>query len=279
VIAHFDIDAFYASVAQRDDPSLRGLPLAVAGNSRRAVVLTASYEARPFGVRSAMPLYKARALCPQLRVVAPNFERYRDASQRVFAIFARGAGAVEGLSLDEAFVGLDDLDLTAAVSYAEGVRRAVRDEVGLTVSAGIAARKMVAKIASDEAKPDGLRAVSPGDEAEYLAPMPVGRLWGVGPKTLARLTPHGIVTIGDIANLSDAPSNSSAAAAKRCANSRAATIRAASNPAARRARSPPKRRSNTICATVRNSVRSCMRCAKTSRAAWKRTACAARRSA
>jgi DNA polymerase-4 len=203
MIAHFDIDAFYASVAQRDDPSLRGLPLAVAGNSRRAVVLTASYEARPFGVRSAMPLYKARALCPQLRVVAPNFESYRDSSQRVFAIFARGAGAVEGLSLDEAFVGLDDFDLTTAVSYAEGVRRAVRDEVGLTVSAGIAARKMVAKIASDEAKPDGLRAVAPGDEADYLAPMPVGRLWGVGPKTLARLTPHGIATIGDIASLSD----------------------------------------------------------------------------
>jgi DNA polymerase-4 len=204
MIAHFDIDAFYASVAQRDDPSLRGKPLAVAGSSRRAVVLTASYEARPFGVRSAMPLYKARALCPQLLVAPPDFERYRDSSRRVFAIFARGAGAVEGLSMDEAFVALDDRDLTAAVAYAEDVRAAVRAEVGLTVSAGIAVRKMVAKIASDEAKPDGLRAVAPGDEAEYLAPMPVGRLWGVGPKTLARLTPHGIETIGDIANLSDA---------------------------------------------------------------------------
>jgi DNA polymerase-4 len=203
MIAHFDIDAFYASVAQRDDPSLRGKPLAVAGNSRRAVVLTASYEARPFGVRSAMPLYKARALCPGLLVVAPDFTSYRDASRAVFAIFARGANAVEGLSLDEAFVSLDEADLTSAVAYAEGVRTAVRAEVGLTVSAGVAARKMVAKIASDEAKPDGLRAVAPGDEAEYLAPMPVGRLWGVGPKTLARLTPKGIATIGDIANLSD----------------------------------------------------------------------------
>lgn len=203
MIAHFDIDAFYASVAQRDDPSLRGQPLAIAGSSRRAVVLTASYEARPFGVRSAMPLYRARALCPQLLVVPPNFESYRASSKAVFAIFARGAGAVEGLSLDEAYVGLDDRDLTEAVAYAQGVREAVRGEVGLTVSAGVAARKMVAKIASDEAKPDGLRAVVPGDEATYLAPMPVGRLWGVGPKKLARLSARGIATIGDIAALSD----------------------------------------------------------------------------
>ena len=130
MIAHFDLDAFYASVAQRDDPSLRGKPLAVAGNSRRAVVLTASYEARPFGVRSAMPLYKAKALCPNLLVVSPDFEKYRDSSRRVFAIFARGANAVEGLSLDEAFVALDDYDLTAAVTYGENVRHAVREEVG-----------------------------------------------------------------------------------------------------------------------------------------------------
>ena len=203
MIAHFDIDAFYASVAQRDDPSLRGKPLAIAGSSRRAVVLTASYEARPFGVRSAMPLYKARALCPNLVVVSPDFEKYRDSSRRVFAIFARGANAVEGLSLDEAFVALEGYDLTAAVTYGENVRSAVREEVGLTVSAGIAARKMVAKIASDEAKPDGLRAVAPGDESEYLAPMPVGRLWGIGPKTLARIVPYGIATIGDIATLTD----------------------------------------------------------------------------
>ncbi|MBD5633726.1 MAG: DNA polymerase IV, partial [Candidatus Eremiobacteraeota bacterium] len=106
MIAHFDIDAFYASVAQRDDPSLRGLPLAIAGNSRRSVVLTASYEARPFGVRSAMPLFKARSLCPGLVVAPPNFERYHELSQAVFAIFARGGGAVEGLSLDEAFVAV-----------------------------------------------------------------------------------------------------------------------------------------------------------------------------
>jgi DNA polymerase-4 len=203
VIAHFDIDAFYASVAQRDDPSLRGKPLAIAGNSRRSVVLTASYEARPFGVRSAMPLYKAKALCPGLVVAPPNFERYHELSHAVFAIFARGGGAVEGLSLDEAFVDAGTSDLDEAIAFAEGVRRAVRDEVGLTVSAGVAAVKMVAKIASDAAKPDGLAAVAPGTEAAYLAPLPAGRLWGVGPKTQARLAARSIETIGQIADLSD----------------------------------------------------------------------------
>jgi DNA polymerase-4 len=203
VIAHFDIDAFYASVAQRDDPSLRGKPLAIAGNSRRSVVLTASYEARPFGVRSAMPLYKAKALCPGLVVASPNFERYHELSHAVFAIFARGGRAVEGLSLDEAFVDAGTSDLDEAIAFAEDVRRAVRDEVGLTVSAGVAAVKMVAKIASDAAKPDGLAAVAPGTEAAYLAPLPAGRLWGVGPKTQARLAARSIETIGQIADLSD----------------------------------------------------------------------------
>ncbi len=203
MIAHFDIDAFYASVAQRDDPSLRGKPLAIAGDSRRSVVLTASYEARPFGVRSAMPLYKAKALCPGLVVAPPNFERYRELSHAVFAIFGRGGRAVEGLSMDEAFVDAATDGIDDAIAFAEGVRRAVRDEVGLTVSAGVAAVKMVAKIASDAAKPDGLAAVTPGTEAAYLAPMPVGRLWGVGPKTQARLAARAIDTIGQIAALSD----------------------------------------------------------------------------
>ena len=167
-------------------------------------MLTASYEARPFGVRSAMPLYRARSLCPGLLVVAPDFDRYRESSRAVFAIFARGATAVEGLSLDEAYVAVPDADLDAAIAYARGVRAAVREEVGLTVSAGVAAQKMVAKIASDNAKPDGLASVAPGDEAAYLAPLPVGRLWGVGPKTQVRLQKRGIATIGDVAALSDA---------------------------------------------------------------------------
>ncbi len=203
MIAHFDLDAFYASVAQRDDPALRGKPVAVAGSSRRAVVLTASYEARPYGVRSAMPLFKARALCADLVVVPPNFERYHELSRAVFAIFARGERAVEGLSLDEAFVALPATDLPSALEYAQDVRRSVREEVGLTVSAGVAAQKMVAKIASDAAKPDGCAGVEPGTEADYLAPLPVGRLWGVGPKTQARLAERGIATIGQIAALGD----------------------------------------------------------------------------
>jgi DNA polymerase-4 len=203
VIAHFDIDAFYASVAQLDDPALRAKPLAVAWNSRRSVVLTASYEARPFGVRSAMPLYKALGLCPGLVVVSPNFDRYRELSRAVFAIFARDSIAVEGLSLDEAYVSIAAPNLAEAVAYATRVRAAVREEVGLTVSAGVAAQKMVAKIASDAAKPDGLAAIEPGTEAEYLAPMPVGRLWGIGPKTQERLAHRNITTIGQLAGLSD----------------------------------------------------------------------------
>lgn len=204
MIAHFDIDAFYASVAQRDDPQLRGKPLAIAGSSRRSVVLTASYEARSFGVRSALPLWRAKELCAELIVIPPNFPRYRELSQVVFAIFECGGRAVEGLSLDEAFVAVGTDDLETSVAYAQLVREAVRAEAGLTVSAGVAAGKMAAKVASDDAKPDGLRAIAPGTEAAYLAPLPVGRLWGIGPKTQARLAGCGITTIGEIAALSDA---------------------------------------------------------------------------
>jgi DNA polymerase-4 len=205
VIVHFDLDAFYASVAQRDDPSLRGVPLAVSGSSRRAVVLTASYEARPFGVRSAMPLYRARELCPQLVVVAPDFTRYRETSRAVFAIFGEDERAVEGLSLDEAFVDPRTTDVDVAIAFAERVRARVRAEVGLTVSAGVARGKMIAKIASDLRKPDGLTVVAPGSEAAFLAPLPIGRLWGVGPKTQPRLEAAGIRTIGDVAALADEP--------------------------------------------------------------------------
>ncbi len=203
MIVHFDIDAFYASVAQLDDPTLRGKPLAVAGSGRRAVVLTASYEARPFGVRSALPLYRALELCPQLVVVRPNFARYRELSRAVFAIFERVGLALEGLSLDEAFVDLGPRELEDAVACAAALRAEVRAQIGLTVSAGVAAQKMVAKIACDAAKPDGLAAVAPGGEAAYLAPLPAGRLWGIGPKTQARLLAEGIETIGTLAALED----------------------------------------------------------------------------
>ncbi len=203
MIAHFDIDAFYASVAVRDDPSLRGKPVAVAGRHRRAVVLTASYEARPYGVRSAIPLYRALELCPQLVVVPPNMQRYKSISTEVFAIFGARGHRVEGLSLDEAFVDLNDATIDIAKDVAARIRADVFTGTGLTVSAGVASGKMIAKIASDSCKPDGLLAVEPGSEAEFLAPLPVGRLWGVGPKTVARLQTFGITTIGEVAALGD----------------------------------------------------------------------------
>lgn len=203
MIAHFDIDAFYASVAVRDDPSLRGKPLAIAGRSRRAVVLTASYEARPFGVRSAMPLYKARAACPGLVVVPPDMGKYKIASREVFAIFGARGHAVEGLSMDEAFVDFGDVSIGEASELAAAIRAEVLKATSLTVSAGVAGGKMIAKIASDACKPNGLMAIDPGTEAEFLAPLPVGRLWGIGPKTQKRLTGFGILTIGDLAALDD----------------------------------------------------------------------------
>ncbi len=201
MIAHFDVDAFYANVEIRDNPALRGKPVAVAGSSRRAVVLTASYEARPFGVKSAVPLYKALALCPQLLVVPPNMQKYRDVSREIFAVFERRGHPVQGLSMDEAFIDFGDVSLESAVDLAQTIRREVREAVGLTVSAGVASGKMVAKVLSDSCKPNGLQSIRPGEEATFLAPLPVGRLWGVGPKTQARLLERGITTIGNVAAL------------------------------------------------------------------------------
>lgn len=203
MIAHFDVDAFYANVEIRDDPSLRGKPVAVAGSSRRAVVLTASYEARPFGVKSAVPLWKAMEACPQLVVVRPNMQKYRDVSREIFAIFERRGHKVQGLSMDEAFVDLGDVPLEDAVALAQTIRAEIFDAVRLTISAGVASGKMVAKILSDSCKPNGLQSLAPGEEAAFLAPLAVGQLWGVGPKTQARLLERNIATIGDIAALSD----------------------------------------------------------------------------
>ena len=203
MIAHFDVDAFYASVEIRDNPALRGLPVAVAGSSRRAVVLTASYEARPFGVKSAVPLYKALAACPQLVVVPPNMQKYRETSRRIFEIFGARGHKVQGLSMDEAFVDLGDCTIGEAAQVAQTIRDEIYATVELTVSAGVATGKMVAKILSDTCKPNGLKALAPGEEAAFLAPLPVGRLWGVGPKTQQRLLERGISTIGDVAALSD----------------------------------------------------------------------------
>jgi len=203
-IAHFDIDAFYASVAVRDDSSLVGKPVAVAGSHRRAVVLTASYEARPFGVRSAIPLYRARQLCPQLVVVPPDMAKYKDVSRSVFAIFGSRGHAVQGLSMDEAFVDLGDIALDEAIGLTQQIRDEVLRETRLTVSAGVATGKLIAKIASDSCKPNGLLAITPGEEQSFLSPLPVGRLWGIGPKTAARLQTFGITTIGHVGALDDA---------------------------------------------------------------------------
>jgi DNA polymerase-4 len=195
------MDAFYASVEQRDDPRLRGRPVIVGGHSRRGVVLAASYEVRPFGVRSAMPMARALRLAPDAVVVPPRMRAYSDASERVFDILHTVTPLVEGLSLDEAF-----LDVTASVrlfgtaaEIATLLRRRIAEELGLPASAGIADVKFVAKIASDLAKPNGQHEVAPGTSADFLAPLGIGRLWGVGPKTEARLKLLGLATIGDLA--------------------------------------------------------------------------------
>lgn len=203
MIAHFDVDAFYANVEVRDNPELRGKPLVVAGSSRRAVVLTASYEARPFGVKSALPLWKALHACPNLIVVSPNMSKYREVSRAIFDVLGKRGHPVQGLSMDEAFVDFGDITTDDALALARSIRAEIRSAVGLTVSAGIATGKMVAKIVCDGCKPDGLTALAPGQEAAFLAPLPVGRLWGVGPKTQARLLERRVTTIGDVAVLSD----------------------------------------------------------------------------
>ena len=206
VILHLDLDAFYASVEQLDDATLRGRPVIVAGPSNRGVVCAASYEARRHGVRSAMPTVRARRLCPDGVFLAPRFPRYQELSERVFAIYRRYTPLVEPLSLDEAF-----LDVTASLALhgagsaiAARIRGEVRSEAGLTVSAGIADVKLAAKIASDLGKPDGLVEVPAGGTRAFLAPLPVGRLWGVGTVTEGALAALGIHTIGQLAGSPEA---------------------------------------------------------------------------
>lgn len=202
VIFHADMDAFYAAVEQRDRPELRGLPVIVGGTGRRGVVSTASYEARPFGVHSAMPSEEARRLCPQGIFVPPDFARYTEASSRIMETFGRFSPLVEPLSLDEAFLdmtgttGLFGPPAEAAQELKDAVREATR---GLTVSVGVAPCKFVAKVASDFKKPDGLTVVPPEEVRAFLDPLGVERLWGVGPKTLPALHRLGLMTIGQVA--------------------------------------------------------------------------------
>ena len=203
-IIHLDMDAFYASVEELDNPELKGKPVIVGGSSMRGVVSAASYEARKYKIHSAMPIAQAMRLCPHGVFLPVRMKRYKEISNKVFSIFQKYTPLVEPLSLDEAF-----LDVTSsrklfgtAEDIARQIRKQVFEEIGLTISAGVAASKLVAKIASDFNKPDGLTIVPAGSEAEFLAPLPIKRLWGVGKKTQETLGLLGVHTIGDIAGLS-----------------------------------------------------------------------------
>ena len=199
-IVHVDMDAFYASVEQRDDPALRGKPVVVAWKGKRSVVCAASYEARRFGVRSAMPAISAERLCPEAIFLPPDFTRYKAVSRAVREIFQRHTELIEPLSLDEAYLDVTEnkTDLPTATKVAKAIRQQIRDELFLTASAGVAPNKFLAKIASDWRKPDGLFVIQPGDVDAFLAPLPVGRIPGVGKVTEARLGQMGIRTVGDV---------------------------------------------------------------------------------
>ncbi|HVU76712.1 MAG TPA: DNA polymerase IV [Gaiellaceae bacterium] len=196
-ILHADLDSFFASVEQRDDPSLRGQPTIVGAG----VVLAASYEAKAFGVYTPMGLRSALALCPHARVVSPRFHAYSEASKAVFRIFDDTTPLVEGLSIDEAFLDVRGMErgFGTPLELAQRLRRRVKHEVGLPITVGIAGTKFLAKVASAVAKPDGLLAVEPGKELEFLHPLPVERLWGVGPVTAAKLHEWGLYTVGQVA--------------------------------------------------------------------------------
>ncbi|MGE5562260.1 MAG: DNA polymerase IV [Bacillota bacterium] len=198
-IIHVDMDAFYASVEQRDDPSLKGKPLAV-GGGHRGVVAAASYEARKFGVRSAMPSVTARRRCPELLFVKPRFDVYRAVSQQIRAIFADYTDLVEPLSLDEAYLDVseDRLRLGTARAIAEDIRRRIAKETGLTASAGVSYCKFIAKLASDYRKPDGLTVITPERGPEFVASLPVARFHGVGPVTARKMERLGIFTGADL---------------------------------------------------------------------------------
>jgi DNA polymerase-4 len=200
-ILHADLDAFYASVEQRDDPTLRGRPVIVGGG----VVLAASYEAKAMGVRTAMNGRQARGLCPNAIVVPPRMTAYSEASKAVFAVFDDTTPLVEGLSIDEAFLDVGGLRRVAGepIDIARRLRREVRERVGLAITVGIARTKFLAKVASAVAKPDGLLLVRPDRELAFLHPLPVERLWGVGPVTSRKLHDRGVATVGQLARVGE----------------------------------------------------------------------------
>ncbi len=205
-ILHVDLDAFYAAVEQRDDPSLRGKPVLVGGSVRRGVVASCSYEARAFGIKSAMPMAEAMRRCPKAIVVRHRMERYVEASRTFFAILGDFSPDVEGLSLDEAFLDCTGSERLLGDGPAIGaaIKKRVREELSLVASVGVAPIKFAAKIASDIDKPDGLRVVPPDGVLAFLHPLPMTRLWGVGDATRAILAGLGLVTIGDVARYPEA---------------------------------------------------------------------------
>ncbi len=202
-IIHIDMDAFYASVEQRDDPSLRGRPVVVAWRGARSVVCAASYEARQFGIRSAMPALRAERLCPDAVFVAPDFIRYREASEQVRAIFLSHTALVEPLSLDEAYLDVTDAHsgLPSATAIASRIREQIHAETALTASAGIAPNKFLAKIASEWRKPNGQFVIRPDAVADFLLPLPVERIPGVGKVMQARLNALGVHSVGQLREL------------------------------------------------------------------------------
>jgi DNA polymerase-4 len=199
-IIHVDMDAFYASVEQRDNPELRGKPVAVGGSRERGVVAAASYEARKFGVRSAMPSVTAKRNCPELIFVKPRFDVYKAVSLQIRAIFAEHTPLIEPLSLDEAYLDVTEnlQGIASATEIAEAIRARIRAETGLTASAGVSYNKFLAKLASDHRKPDGLFVITPRMGAEFVEGLPVGKFHGIGPATTARMNGHGIHTGADL---------------------------------------------------------------------------------
>jgi len=195
-ILHIDMDAFYASVEQRDNPELRGLPIAVGGARERGVVAAASYEARKYGVRSAMPSVTARRRCPDLVFVKPRFDVYSAISREIRAIFADYTDLIEPLSLDEAYLDVSGAESARAV--AEEIRARIKAEIGLTASAGVSYNKFIAKLASDQNKPDGLCVITPANGPRFVESLPVARFHGVGPKTAERMKRLGIETGADL---------------------------------------------------------------------------------
>jgi DNA polymerase-4 len=235
-ILHADADSFFASVEQRDEPRLRGKPVIVGGG----VVLAASYEAKAFGVRTAMGGRQARRLCPDAIVVPPRMEAYTEASKALYELFEDTTPAVEGLSIDEAFLDVRGMERIAGtpLQIAFGLRRGARERIGLPLTVGIARTKFLAKVASAVAKPDGLLEVPPERELAFLHPLPAERVWGIGPKTAARLHDHGLFTVGDVARV---PEGTLAVMLGRAAGRHVHAL--SNNRDPRRVRPRPRRRS------------------------------------